>query len=54
MEKTQIADYIGKPDNAYALLALLSENAQRIVSRVLRALKDDIGEGLWTIVRLPI
>lgn len=49
MEKTQIADYIGKPDNAYALLAFLSDDTKHAVGSLLADLKQKIGDGLWTM-----
>ncbi len=49
MDVTQIADYIGRPTNAYILLALLSHNSQVVVKGLLEELSKEIGDGIWTM-----
>lgn len=49
MEYTQPAQYLGSADNAYALVALLSAGTKQQILSLLDSLKDEIGEGLWTM-----
>jgi len=49
MEVTQITDYNGRRDNAYALLALPSKETQNQILSLLTIIKNEFGAGLWTM-----
>lgn len=47
MSITQITDNIGKPDNAYAIVSLLSASTNQQVSNLLTQLSSALGEIVW-------
>lgn len=51
MTSTHITDNIGKSENAYALVALLSESAKQQVSQLLNKLSKVLGDAVWIMPR---
>lgn len=49
MTTTQTAHNIGKPDNAYALVALPSEKTALQISQLLIYLSRELGDSIWAV-----